>query len=117
MRSGVDHSLAAATGTEAPAFAGKCHQQLVAAAVALEARETMLETLALQIVAKFLKHEFRQEMSAVAQMLGELRQMGLDDLIQRCQFRPMANLRRGCNAGQGGIRVNTFAFSTPTPCR
>ena len=43
-------------------------------------------------------------MSAFAQMLGELGQMVLDDLVQQCQFRSMANVRRGCNVGQGGIR-------------
>ena len=64
----------------------------------------MLETPALQIVVKLLKHEFRQEMSAFAQMLGELRQMVLDDLVQQCQFGSMANVRRGCDVGQGGIR-------------
>ncbi len=57
MGRAIDHASPAAAGAKTPMFAGKSHQQFVAATVALDAHETVLQTTAFQVVVKLLKHE------------------------------------------------------------
>ena len=59
----------------------------------------MLQPAAFQVVVELLKHEFRQEMTAFSQVIGKLRQMVLNDLVQQRQLRSVTNIWRGRNVG------------------
>ena len=102
MCCGIDHAPSAATGAEPSVLAGKRHQQFVAAAGALDAHEPVHQATAFQVIVKLLKRELRQKMTAFSQMLGDLRRMVLNDLVQQRQFRPVSNVWRGRDVGQGG---------------
>ena len=102
MGRGIDHASPAAAGAKTPMFASKSHQQFVAATVALDAHKTVLKTTAFQVVVKLLRYESWWDAIALAQVVVEFWQAVFDDLIQQCQFRPVTNVRRRGNIGQGG---------------
>jgi hypothetical protein len=54
---GLDHPAGTAGWAEAAPFAGKRHQVLVAAGVALDAQEAVLEPAALQVVVELVFDE------------------------------------------------------------
>lgn len=56
----LDHAPGATAGAETPPFAAEGNQVLVAAAVALDAQETMFQQAALQVTFELLAHELWQ---------------------------------------------------------
>jgi hypothetical protein len=97
----LDHAASPAGGAEAAAFAGKSHQQLMAAASAFNANEALLQSSAVQVILNLLDDEAGQVFVVLSQMLAELGQMIFHHLVEQRQLGPMADVGMGCDVGQG----------------
>jgi hypothetical protein len=61
---------------------------------ALDPHESVFETTAFEVIGKFLLHVQGQGLSLHGHYIPEFRVMPLDDLIEKCLFRPVAPIRR-----------------------
>jgi hypothetical protein len=85
MRRGVVHPPRGARWADAPAFAGQAHENVVTAGVAVNARESVSEDAAPQVVSKFPLDEPGKSavIIAVRARVGEQgRQVRLHELVE-----------------------------------
>ena len=88
--SGLDHPACPTRGAETAALAAECNEMLVAAGIALNAQEAMLEEAALQVVVELPLDERGERAALGFESSEELWAVGLDDRIEWCLFSTVA---------------------------
>ena len=86
----LDHPTGATRGAESASLAGEGDQVFVAASVALNAQEAVLEEAAFQVVVELPPDECGQRSAFGFESGEKLRVVSRDDSIQWCLFRTVA---------------------------
>jgi hypothetical protein len=87
------HASCATTRAEATELAAERDQVFMMTLVALHAHKSMFQAAAFEVVGKFLLYMKRQRVALHGHHIPELWVMPLDDLIEKCLFRPVTLIR------------------------
>ncbi len=95
MRRGVGHAAAAAGGAEATALAGECHQPILAAGIAANAYEAMLEQAARKVGAELTRDEAGHGVIALSCPREKRLELFADDGVEDGLLGPASRVGEG----------------------